>query len=190
MNLFINLSHGMLLATLCATTATATFSGDTGGEAKGIELNSNGSTAHHLFDQLFAMGNLNESTLAKYAKSAQRTLTPMGGYYDRNGAEVPQLFGQQDLSRVVSLHAATDSLPDSVAVAQATAVHMVGSGAVAESAPPAIPAVSGSSTVEQVQTAVSPTTNSDSVPLPPSVLFLASGLLGLPVVRRRVGQTC
>ena len=186
MNYFRILRLSALLVALSAVTAVAALTGDSGSDAKGIEMSGDEGAAQHHVDQLFALENMSETTLQRHAKSAQRAQAPMDGHYGRDGSEAAQLFGQQELSQFMSHHAVLESLSDSIAYAQAAAVHMVGSGAVIDSAPPAMSVGSGSSVFEQVQTlATPPAATGTGVPVPPSVLLLASGLFGLPLLRRR-----
>lgn len=190
MNITRKIALALLLVALGVPSAFASMSGDAGGDASGtaanIEQNGDDAPVQWRFDQMLAVKVLDETALQRHARSAMRAPAPMEGHYVSNGSETPQLFGRHDLSQFVSYHAASEGVGDSAGLAQMSAVHMVGSGAVAGGAPLMSPA--GSSTAQYV---ANPSSNGQSsVPLPPSFLLLASGLLGLPAIRLWKKQAC
>lgn len=180
----------LLLLALGTPSAFAALSGDTGSDAAGIELSGDDTSAQQHFDQMLAVKVLDETVLQRQAKSALRAQAPMGGHYDREGAETPQLYGQQDLTRYASTHAAPEATGDSTGLAQMTAVHMVGSGAVTGEAPVASAGASAATQTYVVNQSSSTSSDGGTIPLPPSLLLLASGLLGLSAVRLRIKQAC
>jgi len=173
-----------------AGTALADFSGTEGGEDRGIELSGGNGPEHRSFDQLLSLEGMNESVLQRHARSAHPVQAPMGGNYGREGAAAPQLYGSQDLSQFVARRSAPESLSESVAISQVAAVHMVGSGAVSGSAPSVVAAGSGSGTTVVQQNTTQVVAPAPNVPIPPSILLLASGLLGLPMLCRRMDRVC
>jgi hypothetical protein len=196
-----NLGLSLLVAATCAGPAAAALSGDNGGEAA-LENSDSGSSMLQRLDQLLNEGNhpdLQESILQRHAKAAQRATAPMEGHYAREGAENPLQLGQQDtvtyLPRQLHLEAVAG---EAFSLAQASAVHMVGSNAVAGEAPVAMAAVASGTSYIQPQEAnagtstgtpesgnIPSTSNGQqAVPLPPAFLLMASGLFGLPAVRR------
>jgi hypothetical protein len=114
----------------------------------------------------------------------------MEGHYVSNGAENPQLFGQQDLSVFVSHNVASESVGDSVGLSQMNAVHLVGSGSVTGEAPVMSSGVTSAASQYVVSSTVSPSSPNKAVPLPPAFLLMASGLFCLPTVRQRIKQAC
>jgi len=183
------ISPALLLVALSAPSAFAALSGDAGNYTAGIELSSDDTSAQRRIDQMLAVKVLDETVLQRQAKSATRAPAPMGGHYDREGAEAPQLYGQQDFIRYASYHATTEAVGDSTGLAQETAVHMVGSGSVTGEAP-VVSAGAGTATQAYVVNQPSPSVGTGSVPLPPSLLLLVSGLFGLSGIRLRIKQAC
>jgi hypothetical protein len=189
MKLYRKISLGLLLVAVSAATAGAALSGDSNGGSMGIELSGDDSPGQNHFDQLLAVGSISESVSRRHDQSAQRAPAPMGGHYGREGAEAPQLYGSLELPRFTSRISTPDSLADSAVIAQASAVHMVGSGAVMESSAPAVATADTSSSSQVI--AITPNDGTGtSVPLPPSFLLLLSGLIGLPLIRQRINQAC
>lgn|GEM_PF-1330184 len=190
MNFMKKISLPLLLLAFSAPSAFAALSGGTGSNAARIELSSDDTAptaAQRRIDGMLAVRVLDETVLQRQAKSTVRAPAPMGGHYDREGAEVPQLYGQQDLTRYASYHATPETVGDSAGPAQATAVHLVGNGSVAGEAP-LVSAGAGPATQAYVVQQSPSTDGTGTVPLPPSFLLLASGLLGLSGVRLRVKQ--
>lgn len=187
MNITQKISLSLLMVALGAPSAFAALSGDSGGNAEtGIELSGDDTPAQRRIDQMLAVKVLDETVLQRHAKSSVRAPAPMGGHYDREGADAPQLFGQQDFTRYVSSYrASSEAVGDSTGLAQMTAVHMVGSGDVTGPAP--LMSV-GASAATQTQTYVF--RDKVETPLPPSLLLLASGLFGLSAARPRLKQAC
>ncbi len=139
------ISLALLLLSLSVPSAFAALSGEAGSDAAGIELSSDDTSAQRRIDQMLAVKVLDETVLQRQARSTLRATAPMGGHYDREGAEAPQLFGQQDITRYASYHATSEAVGDSAGLAQATAVHMVGGGSVTGEAP-VVSAGSGAAT--------------------------------------------
>jgi hypothetical protein len=183
MNITQKAGLGLLLVSLGAPSAFAALTSDAGSDAAGIELSSENTSAQRRIDLMLDVKVLDETALQRQAKSAVRAPAPMGGHYDREGADAPQLYGQQDFTRYASYHATPEGAGDSAGLAQATAVHMVGSGDVAGTAPVIS---SGAGAATQTYVAASPP--GPVVPLPPSFLLLASGLFGLSGIRLRIKQ--
>jgi hypothetical protein len=187
MNITRKIGLSLLLAALGAPSAFAALSGDAGGNAAGIELSGDDAPAQRRFDQTLAVKVLDETVLQRHARSALRAPAPMEGHYGRDGAEAPELFGRQDLSQFVSHNAASEGIGDSAGLAQMTAVHMVGSGSVTGEAPVASPGVTSAAT----QYVAAPSTvGQSSVPLPPALLLMASGLFCIPTIRQRIKRAC
>jgi hypothetical protein len=186
MNFTQNICLCLLLVSLGAPSAFAALSGDAGNDAAGIEINSDDAPAQRRFDQMLAVKVLDETFQQRHARSSLPAPAPMEGHYVSNGAETPQLFGQQDLSVFVSHNIASESVGDSVGLSQMNAVHMVGSGSVTGAAP----VMSSGVTSAASQYVVSPATPNKAVPLPPAFLLMASGLFCLPTVRQRIKQAC
>lgn len=189
MKLFQRTAMGMLLIVLSAAGASAALTGDTDGDGRNIELR-NSDVQPTPFDQLLNLGELNETVLQRHARSAQPTQAPMDGQYGREGAESPQLYGSQSLTQSVVRYSVPEMMVNPLALG---AVHMVGSGAVSVSAAaPVMPATDSSSESQIVLNGTNENNtngasggNNTTIPLPPSVLLMASGLLTLPLARRR-----
>jgi hypothetical protein len=135
---------------------------------------------------------LDETVLQRHARSALRAPAPMEGHYGRDGAEAPELFGRQELSQFVSHNAASEGIGDSAGLAQMTAVHMVGSGAVTGEAPVASSGVTSASAQYVTSTTTTTTTSGgqNNIPLPPAFLLMVSGLFCLPTIRQRIKRAC
>lgn len=189
MNLIQRTAMGMLLVTLGAASAGAALSGDADGGGRSIEL-VDGNAQSEIFDQLLNLGELNETILLRHARSAQPTQTPMNGQYVSEGAELPQLYEQQSLTQSVARYASPEPHSATLIASQASAVHAVGSNAVSVGASAPVMASADSSSGSQIILSVTNGTpgesgNGPTIPIPPSVLMLASGLLALPLTRRR-----
>lgn len=186
MNITRKIGLCLLLVSLGSPSAFASLSGDAGGDAAGIETNSDDTPAQRRFDQTLDVKVQDETSRQRQARSSLPAPAPMEGQYISNGAETPQLFGQQDLSHFVSHQAAQVGVGDSTGLAQMAAVHMVGSGSVTGEAPVVSSGIVPAAT-QYVVTSSSPNT---AVPLPPALLLLASGLFCLPAIRQRIKQAC
>ncbi|MGD0585361.1 MAG: hypothetical protein ABSA86_06250 [Oryzomonas sp.] len=187
MNITRKIGLALLLVALGAPSAFAALSGDAAGNAEGIELSDDDAQAQHHIDQMLAVKVLDETTLQRHARSALRAPAPMEGHYGREGAETPELFGKQELSQFAPRHAASEGAGESAGLAQMTAVHEVGNGAVTGEAPVISAGISSAATSYVVN---SPGGGQTSVPLPPALLLMASGLLCLPTIRQRIKLSC
>jgi hypothetical protein len=183
MNITRKIGLSLLLVALGAPSAFAALSGDAGGNAAGIELSNDDAPAQRRFDQTLAVKVLDETVLSRHARSALRAPAPMEGHYGRDGAEAPQLFGKQDLSQFVSVHAASEGIGDSTGLAQMTAVHEVGNGAVTGEAPVASSGVTSAATQ---YVSISSSNAQNVIPIPPALILMASGLFCLPAIRQRI----
>lgn len=182
MNLLQRTSLGMLLVALSAASAGAALTGGADGPAQGIELSGDEGPLSNPFDQLLNVGELNEALLQRHARSAQPTQAPMDGQYGREGAESPQLYGPQSLTQSVVRYSAPEAMVNALAMG---AVHMVGSGAVSVGAAAPVMGAASSSGDQIVINDDDGGNNNTTIPIPPSVLMMASGLLALPLARRR-----
>jgi hypothetical protein len=177
----------LLLVALGAPPAFAALSGNAGGNGAGIELSGDDAPAQRI-DQTLAVKVLNETVLQRHARSSLRAPAPMEGHYGRDGAETPELFGKQELSQFVPHHVAAEGGGESAGLAQMAAVHEVGNNAVAGEAPVVSPGASSGTATQYVvntQGGAQP-----SVPLPPALLLMASGLFCLPTIRQRIKLPC
>jgi hypothetical protein len=186
MNISRKIGICLLLVSLGAPSAFAAMSGDAGGNAAEIETNSDDAPAQRRIDQTLDVKVLDNTDMQRHARSSLRAPAPMEGHYVSNGAETPQLFGQQDLSLFISHHEASEGVGDSTGLAQMNAVHMVGSGSVNGEAPVVSTGVSPAAT----QYVVTSSSHNNVVPLPPALLLMASGLFCLPTIRQRIKRAC
>ena len=186
MNIARNIGLSLLLVSLAAPAALAALSGDGSGNATGIEVNSDDAPAQRRIDRMLAVKVLDELTLQRHSRSSLLASAPMEGHYVTNGAEAPEQFGQRDLSVYMSNPAPPAVVGDSAGLAQMTAVHVVGSGAVSGGAPVASAGVVSAATQYVV---TNTPVKQPSVPLPPALMLMASGLFCLPPVRRRFTRT-
>jgi len=191
MNFTQKIGLSLLLVALGAPSAFAALSGnagsDAGGNGAGIEVSGDDTPAQRRFDQTLAVKVLDETVLQRHARSALPASAPMEGHYGRDGAQAPELFGRQDLSQFVSHNVAPEVAGDSAGLVQMAAVHMVGSGSVTGEAPVASPGVTTAATQYVATTS---TGSQNSIPLPPALLLMASGLFFFPTIRHRINRTC
>ncbi len=194
MNHLRTLSLSLLLAALCAVPATAANSSDDGPGNLSIETVSNG-TASQRLDHLLGGGNHSDlfgSILKQHASAAQPSFSIMEGHFEGEGAQQPVgLTSMLAAPPVRSAEAHNFSLSAVVHMGrgeQAGSAHVsvasAGSSASsADSSTSGLGPFSQNNTITPTLTPV-PDTPVNPVPLPAAVLLFASGLVGLPIVRR------
>lgn len=197
MNLSLKTSLSLLFVFFGAMPAAAAMSGDDGlnGDSS-IETVADSACLRPL-DRLLGGGNhsgLFESVLKQHAGSALHATGVMEGHFERAGADHPVRFGQLGPSdrtmppAPVSSPARAPNL--SLTVAAHNGGHGRGGAASASGASSGSSAAGGSiaptgtNTLDPSAAPDPPTPPASPVPLPATAFLLASGLVGLPVMRR------
>jgi len=190
MNLSQRTSLALLLVSLGAGPATAAMSGDSVSDEMSIETNANNAALLPL-DQLLGGGNnsdLFESILKQHASAGQPAISMMDGHFGSVGAEKPVVFGQQ-IPTDQTMPPAPITEPSKAPDLSLTAAVNMGGGKQADTggAPVTSPTTSEkprASIVTTDTTTPNPATPVAPVPLPAAGIMFASGIFGLPVVRR------
>jgi hypothetical protein len=191
MKLLQRTSLSLLLASLSTVPANAALSDESGSGEASIETVSR--TAPNPLDQLLGGDNHSElfrSVLQQHAIAAQHSNSTMDGHFGIEGAEQPYLFGQPSAVSQAMPPAPTASPAEAPNLSLTTAVRMGGGGQADTSPTPLASPTSATPNSSYVTTAtdISPAVIIDNpgtpVPLPAAALLLASGLLGLPILRR------
>lgn len=136
-------------------------------------------------ENLLAEGShsgVSESVLLSHVRSATRSPGPMGDQYAREGSEAPLRIGTHVAPRMLPSQGDAATRGGEPSLAQTAAVHLVGSGAVGGGVQVSLPS-SGSPVYADSITIIDDQPEK-AVPLPPALLLFASGLMGLPLVRR------
>lgn len=194
MNLSQRTSLSLLLMSLSAGPATAAMSGDSVSDEMSIETNANNAALLPL-DQLLGGGNNSDlfgSVLQQHASAGQPAISMMDGHFGSAGAEKPVVFGQQ-IPTDQTMPPAPITEPAKTPDLSLTAAVNMGGGKQADSggAPVTSPSSSATRNGSIVTTddttpeaPAPPATPVAPVPLPAAGLLFASGIFGLPVVRR------
>jgi len=194
MNFSQTTSLSLLIVSFSALPATAALSGDSGSDEVSIESVANG-TALKPLDKLLGGGNhsdLFESVLKQHASAAQPAKSMMDGHFGSAGAEHPVEFGQNSPASQTMPPAPPTAAAEAPNLSLTAAVHMGGgeqadtSSAPVSTASSNAPSNSGSIVTTNVTptTPITPDPTAAPVPLPAAGLLFASGLFGLPVMRR------
>lgn len=150
-----------------------------------LEIADGADPAVLLLENMIAEGfqrGANESVLMNHARSATRSPGPMGDQYAREGSEAPLRIGTQVSPRMLPSQGEAATRGGKISLAQTAAVHLVGSGAVGGGVQVSLP--SSGAPVNADSIIIIDNQPEKAVPLPPALLLLASGLLGLPMARR------
>ncbi|MFA7060416.1 MAG: VPLPA-CTERM sorting domain-containing protein [Pedobacter sp.] len=191
MNHLQTMSLSLLLASLGAMPAIAAMSGNDGSDNRSIETVSNGAASQHL-DDLLGGGNHSDLFAAvhkRHADAALPAFSIMEGHFEGEGGEQPV-----GLTAMPSAPSASSAGAPNLSLS--TAVRM-GSGEQTNSAQASVASPSSSTPDKRSFVPTVATTTDTSftiditeiahatpVPLPAAILLFASGLVGLPIMRR------
>ena len=176
----------LLIVTISAVSAHAALSEDDGQSGLSIETTENSPALRNL-DQLLNGENHSDLfglVLNQHATAAQPANSTMDGHFEREGAEHPVAFKRLDRTGLpVTTAASADSPNVSLTIAANRAVQYDDGAA-------AVSSIGTSAAGSDRSLAVTGNTTNNAVlvapvPLPASALFLASGLVLLPSVRRK-----